>query len=48
MYKGRVLITGAAGFIGSHLCDRFVADGYQVIGMDNLITGNLANIDHLF
>mgnify|MGYP001210705675 CR=1 FL=1 len=48
MYKGRVLITGAAGFIGSHLCDRFLSDGYQVIGMDNLITGNLANIDHLF
>lgn len=44
----RVLITGAAGFIGSHLCDRFIAEGYHVIGMDNLITGNLANIEHLF
>ncbi|MGB4966463.1 MAG: GDP-mannose 4,6-dehydratase, partial [Microgenomates group bacterium] len=47
-YKGRVLITGAAGFIGSHLCDRFVADGFQVVGMDNLLTGNLDNIAHLF
>lgn len=46
-YKGRVLITGAAGFIGSHLCDRFVADGFQVVGMDNLLTGNLDNIAHL-
>lgn len=44
----RVLITGAAGFLGSHLCDRFIAEGYHVIGMDNLITGNLANIEHLF
>jgi dTDP-glucose 4,6-dehydratase len=44
----RVLITGAAGFLGSHLCDRFLKDGYHVIGMDNLITGNLKNIDHLF
>lgn len=44
----RVLVTGAAGFIGSHLCDRFIAEGYHVIGMDNLITGNLANIEHLF
>lgn len=44
----RVLITGAAGFIGSHLCDRFIADGYHVIGMDNLITGHLKNIEHLF
>lgn len=44
----RVLITGAAGFLGSHLCDRFLRDGYHVIGMDNLITGNLKNIDHLF
>lgn len=44
----RVLITGAAGFLGSHLCDRFIAEGYQVIGMDNLITGDLANIEHLF
>jgi dTDP-glucose 4,6-dehydratase len=44
----RVLITGAAGFLGSHLCDRFIAEGYQVVGMDNLITGNMANIEHLF
>lgn len=43
----RVLITGAAGFLGSHLCDRFVAEGYHVIGMDNLITGDLRNIEHL-
>ena len=44
----RVLITGAAGFIGSHLCDKFINEGYQVIGMDNLITGKLSNIEHLF
>ncbi|MBM3917639.1 MAG: SDR family oxidoreductase [Sphingomonadales bacterium] len=44
----RVLITGAAGFLGSHLCERFVKDGYHVIGMDNLITGRLKNIEHLF
>jgi len=44
----RVLITGAAGFLGSHLCDRFIKDGYHVIGMDNLITGQLKNIEHLF
>jgi len=44
----KILITGAAGFLGSHLCDRFVSDGYHVIGMDNLITGNLRNIEHLF
>jgi dTDP-glucose 4,6-dehydratase len=44
----RILITGAAGFLGSHLCDRFLAEGYHVIGMDNLITGDLANIEHLF
>ncbi|MBK8444999.1 MAG: SDR family oxidoreductase [Sphingobacteriales bacterium] len=44
----RVLITGAAGFLGSHLCDRFLKEGYQVIGMDNLLTGNLRNIEHLF
>jgi len=43
----RILITGAAGFLGSHLCDRFIAEGYKVIGMDNLITGNLENIAHL-
>ncbi|MBN4061827.1 MAG: NAD-dependent dehydratase [Flavobacteriales bacterium] len=44
----RVLITGAAGFLGSHLCDRFIAEGNQVIGMDNLLTGSLKNIEHLF
>ena len=43
----RVLITGAAGFLGSHLCDRFVRDGFQVIAMDNLITGDMRNIEHL-
>ena len=46
--KKRVLITGAAGFLGSHLCDRFIKEGYSVIGMDNLITGDLKNIEHLF
>jgi dTDP-glucose 4,6-dehydratase len=46
--KKRVLITGAAGFLGSHLCDRFIAEGCHVIGMDNLITGDLDNIRHLF
>ena len=44
----RILITGAAGFLGSHLCDRFIKEGYSVIGMDNLITGDLKNIEHLF
>ncbi|MCO5724237.1 UDP-glucuronic acid decarboxylase family protein [Robiginitalea marina] len=44
----RILITGAAGFLGSHLCDRFIAEGYYVMGMDNLITGDLKNIEHLF
>ena len=48
MGQKRILITGAAGFLGSHLCDRFVKEGYHVIGMDNLITGDLANIEHLF
>lgn len=43
-----ILITGAAGFLGSHLCDRFIKEGYRVIAMDNLITGDLANIEHLF
>ncbi len=46
--KKRVLITGAAGFLGSHLCDRFIGDGYRVVAMDNLITGRLKNIEHLF
>ncbi|MEN7546668.1 UDP-glucuronic acid decarboxylase family protein [Rapidithrix thailandica] len=44
----RVLITGVAGFLGSHLADRFIKEGFHVIGMDNLITGDLANIEHLF
>src|SRR5436190_19623295 len=44
----RVLITGAAGFLGSHLCDRFIKEGYHVIGMDNLITGSMKNIEHLY
>ncbi|WP_316824614.1 UDP-glucuronic acid decarboxylase family protein [Pedobacter miscanthi] len=48
MGKKRILITGAAGFLGSHLCDRFIKEGYHVIGMDNLITGDMANIEHLF
>ena len=47
MKKDRVLITGAAGFLGSHLCDRFIKEGYFVIGMDNLITGDMKNISHL-
>lgn len=44
----RILITGGAGFLGSHLCDRFIKNGYHVIAMDNLITGSLKNIEHLF
>ena len=48
MTKPRVLITGGAGFLGSHLCDRFLAEGYEVICMDNLITGDIANVEHLF
>lgn len=48
MHKKRVLITGGAGFLGSHLCDRFIKEGFQVIVMDNLITGNPDNIAHLF
>ncbi|WP_339725384.1 UDP-glucuronic acid decarboxylase family protein [Maribacter stanieri] len=44
----KILITGAAGFLGSHLCDRFIDEGFHVIGMDNLITGDLKNIAHLF
>ena len=46
--RKRILITGAAGFLGSHLCDRFIAEDYHVIAMDNLITGQLKNIEHLF
>jgi len=44
----RILIAGAAGFLGSHLCDRFIKEGYEVIAIDNLLTGSLANIEHLF
>ena len=43
----RVLITGGAGFLGSHLCDRFIAEGHDVVAMDNLITGSATNIEHL-
>ena len=48
MSSKRILITGAAGFLGSHLCDKFIKEGMHVIGMDNLITGDLKNIQHLF
>lgn len=48
MQGKRVLITGAAGFLGSHLCDRFIREGAEVIGMDNLVTGDIRNIEHLF
>ena len=48
MSKKRVLITGGAGFLGSHLCDRFLKEGCHVIAMDNLITGNIENLEHLF
>lgn len=48
MTRPRILVTGAAGFLGSHLCDRFIKEGFHVIGMDNLITGDLRNIEHLF
>ncbi|HEX8378866.1 MAG TPA: UDP-glucuronic acid decarboxylase family protein [Pedobacter sp.] len=48
MSRKRILITGAAGFLGSHLCDRFIKEDYHVIAMDNLITGDLRNIEHLF
>ena len=47
MSNKKVLITGAAGFLGSHLCDRFIKEGFHVIGMDNLITGDMKNIEHL-
>jgi dTDP-glucose 4,6-dehydratase len=48
MVRPRVLVTGGAGFLGSHLCERFLAEGHDVICMDNLITGDLRNIEHLF
>lgn len=48
MQRKRILITGAAGFLGSHLCDRFIREDYHVIAMDNLLTGSLKNIEHLF
>lgn len=48
MENKRILITGAAGFLGSHLCDRMIREQFHVIGMDNLLTGNLRNIEHLF
>jgi len=48
MSRKRVLITGAAGFLGSHLCDRFIKEGYHVVAMDNLITGDIRNVEHLF
>jgi dTDP-glucose 4,6-dehydratase len=48
MASQRILITGGAGFLGSHLCDRFIKEGFEVIAMDNLITGDLRNIEHLF
>jgi dTDP-glucose 4,6-dehydratase len=48
MKRKRVLITGAAGFLGSHLSDRFIKEGFHVVAMDNLITGDLRNIEHLF
>lgn len=48
MDKKKILITGAAGFLGSHLCDKFIKEGFKVIGMDNLLTGSLKNIEHLF
>ncbi len=46
--RKKVLVTGGAGFLGSHICDRFIKEGYHVIAMDNLITGNIENIEHLF
>ncbi|KUK45809.1 MAG: NAD-dependent epimerase/dehydratase family protein, partial [Anaerolinea thermophila] len=43
----RILLTGAAGFLGSHLTDRLIKEGHEVIGMDNFITGNQNNLEHL-
>lgn len=48
MNRKRILITGAAGFLGSHLCDKFIKEDYHVIAMDNLITGKMKNIEHLY
>jgi dTDP-glucose 4,6-dehydratase len=47
MPKGRVLVTGGAGFLGSHLCDALLGEGYDVVAADNLLTGRLANLSHL-
>jgi dTDP-glucose 4,6-dehydratase len=47
MTKKRVSITGGAGFLGSHLCDRFISEGFHVIAMDNFLTGSMENIEHL-
>ena len=47
MNKKKVLITGGAGFLGSHLCDRFLMEGYHVVAMDNLLTGDITNVEHL-
>ncbi len=47
MRKKRALITGGAGFLGSHLCDRYISEGYEVICMDNLMTGRVENVEHL-
>ncbi len=47
MQKKKILITGGAGFLGSHLCDRFIDEGYKVVAMDNLLTGDITNIEHL-
>ena len=48
MSAPRILVTGGAGFLGSHLCERFLAEGFEVLCVDNLITGALENVEHLF